>query len=210
MASTAGKLRVDIELAFKSTTGEVPIQAVVAKVHRLLLTAGRVSAGPVDLLSLGLPPDACDSILALRICEPACGEDFEDYDVDDSDFADGAYSSHKDLTFSLAHADVQWKVYQCNEDEATQMTVASLSGSASGGEAGGDGQQEDSVAYSQLLLPSVELEGSWEALVLPSSVKTTLMSFAMSSLLFGQRGVDGNFVAANKVILLHGPPGEYC
>lgn len=62
--------------------------------------------------------------------------------------------------------------------------------------------------FSHYLLPSREMEGIWENLVLVAGVKEKLVNYSSTSLLFSKRGVDPNQVCCNRVFLFHGPPGS--
>ena len=63
------------------------------------------------------------------------------------------------------------------------------------------------VAFSQWALPCPEFEGIWESLVFDSNIKSSLLRYAETALLFSEAGVDTNLVSCNRVVLLHGPPG---
>ncbi|PNW87301.1 hypothetical protein CHLRE_02g117150v5 [Chlamydomonas reinhardtii] len=75
------------------------------------------------------------------------------------------------------------------------------------GPAEDDEGEEGVPSYRELLLPALDLAGQWEALQFDSSIQQRLLSYATSALLFADRGVDGNLVAWNRVVLLYGPPG---
>ena len=60
---------------------------------------------------------------------------------------------------------------------------------------------------SHWMLPSSELEEMWESLVLQQGLKTTLINYAKTLLLFSTRGVNSSLIACNRIILLYGPPG---
>lgn len=57
------------------------------------------------------------------------------------------------------------------------------------------------------LLPSRELHGMWESLILGKEVKDGMLAFAETSMLFARKGVDRNLVTCNRLALFHGPPG---
>ncbi|CAH1959234.1 unnamed protein product [Acanthoscelides obtectus] len=59
----------------------------------------------------------------------------------------------------------------------------------------------------QLSLPSPHLLSLWENLYYDNDIKQNLLNYARTMMEFGDRGVDGNVITCNKVILLHGPPG---
>jgi len=70
-----------------------------------------------------------------------------------------------------------------------------------------EGAEEDLAAANHYMLPSVEFDGLWESLVYDSNVKSELLNYASTALSFSEAGIDGNLVACNRVVLLHGPPG---
>ncbi|BBN12187.1 pachytene checkpoint protein 2 [Marchantia polymorpha subsp. ruderalis] len=66
----------------------------------------------------------------------------------------------------------------------------------------------DSIAsFHEWTLPGREFHGLWESLIYDSSLKQHLLRYALSALLFSDRGVNSHLVAWNRVVLLHGPPG---
>lgn len=67
--------------------------------------------------------------------------------------------------------------------------------------------EEDIAAANHWLLPSEDFHGIWDSLIFDSDVKAQLINYAMTTLLFSDRGVNSNVVSWNRVILLHGPPG---
>lgn len=67
---------------------------------------------------------------------------------------------------------------------------------------------EDMSPCSQWVLPRRDFEGLWTSLVLEPNVKERLVDYAASSLLFSRSGVREHVVTANRMVLLHGPPGR--
>lgn len=76
-------------------------------------------------------------------------------------------------------------------------------------EGGTGGEQEDTAGAvaDVLCLPHIKLDGLWDSMILPMGVKSSLLSYAESSLLFSDRRVCPHVVGSNRVLLLHGPPG---
>ncbi|XP_075442488.1 pachytene checkpoint protein 2 homolog isoform X2 [Ascaphus truei] len=68
-------------------------------------------------------------------------------------------------------------------------------------------ENEDLVAANHWLLPAVDFHGMWESLVYDSEVKSNLLDYVTTTLLFSDKNVDSNLIAWNRVVLLHGPPG---
>ncbi|XP_050705741.1 pachytene checkpoint protein 2 homolog [Eriocheir sinensis] len=77
-----------------------------------------------------------------------------------------------------------------------------------GGGRGSEGGEGGGIpAATHWVLPAVEFEGLWEALVYEGGIKEQLLRFVEASLLFSDRGTDRVILPWNKVVLLHGPPG---
>uniref|UniRef100_A0A4W3KJY3 Pachytene checkpoint protein 2 homolog n=1 Tax=Callorhinchus milii TaxID=7868 RepID=A0A4W3KJY3_CALMI len=70
-----------------------------------------------------------------------------------------------------------------------------------------EGEEENMPAASNWLLPAGEFHGLWESLVYDTEVKSQLLDYVSTTLLFSDRNVDSNLIAWNRVVLLHGPPG---
>ena len=47
----------------------------------------------------------------------------------------------------------------------------------------------------------------WETLIFEENIKSQLLNYAATTLMFSERGVNTNIIAWNRVVLLHGPPG---
>ena len=62
-------------------------------------------------------------------------------------------------------------------------------------------------ACDNLTLPHKTLDGLWDSLIFNSTIKTSLINYAQSALLFSDMGVSNHVVHWNRLILLHGPPG---
>lgn len=56
-------------------------------------------------------------------------------------------------------------------------------------------------------LPHRTFQGLWESLYYEDEIKSRLLQFATSALLFSDHGVDPQLITWNRVVLLHGPPG---
>lgn len=65
----------------------------------------------------------------------------------------------------------------------------------------------DVSSASVLDLPSTGLEGLWDSLIYETDIKANLLNYIHSTLIFGESGVDFNYVSWNRLVLLHGPPG---
>eukprot|EP00053_Salpingoeca_punica_P008296 m.74823 g.74823 ORF g.74823 m.74823 type:complete len:439 (+) comp14538_c0_seq1:165-1481(+) len=70
-----------------------------------------------------------------------------------------------------------------------------------------DTDDDEITAAQQWILPSGEFHGLWESLVYDEDIKSQLLNYATTTMLFSDRKVDSTIIAWNRVILLHGPPG---
>ncbi|XP_015683389.1 pachytene checkpoint protein 2 homolog [Protobothrops mucrosquamatus] len=70
-----------------------------------------------------------------------------------------------------------------------------------------DAEDEHIVAANHWLLPTVEFHCLWESLIYDAEIKSDLLNYVTTTLLFSDRSVDNNLISWNRVILLHGPPG---
>ncbi|CAN2390603.1 Thyroid hormone receptor interactor 13 [Pristimantis euphronides] len=68
-------------------------------------------------------------------------------------------------------------------------------------------ENEEIVAANHWLLPAADFHRLWESLIYDSKVKSNLLDYVTTSLLFSDKDVDSNLIAWNRVVLLHGPPG---
>ena len=57
------------------------------------------------------------------------------------------------------------------------------------------------------ILPCEKFQGLWENLVFEEDIKTKLLTYVNTALLFGDKGVNTNIISINRVALLLGPPG---
>lgn len=51
--------------------------------------------------------------------------------------------------------------------------------------------------------------GQWEYLHYEDDLKENLLRFAKTVMLFAHKNVDMNAISCNKLLLLHGPPGNH-
>ncbi|KAM6376393.1 pachytene checkpoint protein 2 homolog isoform 2-T3 [Alca torda] len=68
-------------------------------------------------------------------------------------------------------------------------------------------ENEDIIAANHWVLPAAEFHGLWESLVYDTEVKSHLLDYVTTTLLFSDKNVDSNLISWNRVVLLHGPPG---
>ncbi|KAM9953113.1 hypothetical protein ACTFIR_008173 [Dictyostelium discoideum] len=66
---------------------------------------------------------------------------------------------------------------------------------------------ETSPPYQQLILPNKSIETLWENLIYEDGLKSKLLSYMSTLILFSKFRIDSNIVSNNKVIFLYGPPG---
>ncbi|GKT21508.1 Pachytene checkpoint protein 2 homolog [Aduncisulcus paluster] len=68
-------------------------------------------------------------------------------------------------------------------------------------------ESDEVTAFHSWSLPCRQLEGMWESLILPPSIKPLLLSYSQASLFLSEKKVDTSLVSCNRLILLHGVPG---
>jgi pachytene checkpoint protein 2 len=86
-----------------------------------------------------------------------------------------------------------------------EASTEEIDPSSTGGAAGSD--EEWTAACDVLPLPHASLNGLWDNLVFDPSIKTTLLEYAQSALLFSDRAVSSHVVSWNRILLLYGPAG---
>ncbi|NXS00948.1 PCH2 protein, partial [Oxylabes madagascariensis] len=65
-------------------------------------------------------------------------------------------------------------------------------------------ENEDITAAHHWVLPAAEFHGLWESLIYDTEVKSNLLDYVTTTLLFSDKNVDSNLISWNRVILLHG------
>jgi len=60
--------------------------------------------------------------------------------------------------------------------------------------------EEDIAACDQLILPSRYLEGLWDSIIVDEDLKSYLLNYISSALLFSDKQVDPHLISWNKVI----------
>ncbi|KAG8139654.1 hypothetical protein E2320_002427 [Naja naja] len=70
-----------------------------------------------------------------------------------------------------------------------------------------DAEDVHSVAANHWLLPAAGFHHLWESLIYDAEIKSDLLNYMTTTLLFSDRNVDSNLISWNRIILLHGPPG---
>uniref|UniRef100_A0AAY3ZXA8 Pachytene checkpoint protein 2 homolog n=1 Tax=Denticeps clupeoides TaxID=299321 RepID=A0AAY3ZXA8_9TELE len=69
-------------------------------------------------------------------------------------------------------------------------------------------EDEELSAANHWLLPAAEFQGIWESLVFEDGVKTQLLDYVSTTIFFSDKNVNSNLITWNRVVLLHGPPGN--
>ena len=72
---------------------------------------------------------------------------------------------------------------------------------------GSGGDDEWTAACDVLELPHGSLQGLWGSLIFDETLKTTLLDYAQSALLFSDKAVSSHVVTWNRMVLLYGPAG---
>jgi SpoVK/Ycf46/Vps4 family AAA+-type ATPase len=89
-------------------------------------------------------------------------------------------------------ADIRIHVYQLNDESYAEEMVD---------------DQDEIPACKQWILPSQEFDGMWDTLIFDSNIKSNLLEYAHTTMLFSDKNVNTQLINWNRVILLHGPPG---
>ncbi|XP_053449653.1 pachytene checkpoint protein 2 homolog isoform X2 [Nycticebus coucang] len=93
----------------------------------------------------------------------------------------------------LSVCTVALHVFQLNEDGPSSENL--------------EEETENIIAANHWVLPAAEFHGLWDSLVYDVHVKSHLLDYVMTTLLFTDRNVNSNLITWNRVVLLHGPPG---
>jgi len=75
---------------------------------------------------------------------------------------------------------------------------------------GVDDENDDSAACCEtLILPHESLQGLWDSIILDETdiIKSNLLQYATTALLFSEAGVSSSLISWNRIILLHGESG---
>ncbi|CAK0750807.1 hypothetical protein CVIRNUC_002019 [Coccomyxa viridis] len=75
------------------------------------------------------------------------------------------------------------------------------------GPADDDEPEDDVSTYRDWLLPALDFHSLWDSLIYEGDIKSRLLQYASTAILFGEREVDPSLVSFNRTVLLHGPPG---
>uniref|UniRef100_A0A7S3DBM1 AAA+ ATPase domain-containing protein n=1 Tax=Palpitomonas bilix TaxID=652834 RepID=A0A7S3DBM1_9EUKA len=68
-------------------------------------------------------------------------------------------------------------------------------------------EEDELPAYKMWKLPSTDFSGYWESLYFDEDIKSNLLRYCSTAMLFSHKGVDQTLVGFNRIVLLHGPPG---
>jgi pachytene checkpoint protein 2 len=68
--------------------------------------------------------------------------------------------------------------------------------------------EEELPACDQWELPNQALSRLWESIVVEDHIKTDILGYATSAMIFTSAMIDPDIISWNRMILLHGPPGE--
>ncbi|KYQ90892.1 AAA ATPase domain-containing protein [Tieghemostelium lacteum] len=67
--------------------------------------------------------------------------------------------------------------------------------------------QDESSPFQQWILPNQEFGTLWESLAFDDSLKSQLLDYISTLLLFGRFQIDSNIITNNRILFLYGPPG---
>ncbi|KAA1116147.1 hypothetical protein PGT21_002262 [Puccinia graminis f. sp. tritici] len=94
------------------------------------------------------------------------------------------------------------------EDRITMLCANPTDSSELGHDAEPEPDDEaGDVAASRIELPANRCEGIWESLIYEEGLKTKLLNYIYSSIIFADQNVNPNLIAWHRLVLLHGPPG---
>ncbi|XP_051696527.1 pachytene checkpoint protein 2 homolog [Oryctolagus cuniculus] len=93
----------------------------------------------------------------------------------------------------LSACTIALHIFQLNEDGPSSENL--------------EEETENIIAANHWVLPAAEFHGLWDSLVYDAEVKSHLLDYVMTTLLFSDKNVDSNLITWNRVVLLHGPPG---
>lgn len=142
------------------------------------LTADETIHGESEVRDLSASPFLTANVDRIRIGEIASAPDHRPVHINDVKLEVHVYQpSSTDIVDEFSAADP-------NADEGDETTAASVAE-----------------------LPNRSLDGVWDTLVYEDGIKSKLLNYIYTTLLFSDANVDFNLVSWNRVILLHGPPG---
>ena len=72
-----------------------------------------------------------------------------------------------------------------------------------------DGEDELPAAE-QWELPNRHLVDLWDSIIVSNVIKNNLLGYCATSLQFSSVGVNTSIISWNRMILLYGPPGNFC
>lgn len=92
------------------------------------------------------------------------------------------------------------------QDKISMLCANPMDPSELGHEAEPEDETGD-VAASRIELPANRCEGIWESLIYEEGLKTKLLNYIYSSIVFAEYDVNPNLISWHRLVLLHGPPG---
>lgn len=102
------------------------------------------------------------------------------------------------IVLPVSHAKLEVHVYQPSSSDIIDEFSAADPNADEG---------EETTAASVAELPNLGLDGVWDSLIYEDDIKSKLLNYIYTTLLFSDANVDFNLVSWNRVVLLHGPPG---
>ncbi|GAM17191.1 hypothetical protein SAMD00019534_003660 [Acytostelium subglobosum LB1] len=66
---------------------------------------------------------------------------------------------------------------------------------------------EEASPYQLYTLPNIQFKSLWSSLIYDDRIKSNLLQYLSTIVLFSKHDVDSNIVSHNKIVLLNGPPG---
>ena len=68
--------------------------------------------------------------------------------------------------------------------------------------------EEELPACDQWELPNQSLSRLWESIIVEDCIKSDILGYATSAMIFTTAMVDPDIISWNRMIMLHGPPGN--
>ncbi|KAG0142909.1 hypothetical protein CROQUDRAFT_12138, partial [Cronartium quercuum f. sp. fusiforme G11] len=155
-----------------------------------------------------------DNFASLETHAPVSGWEEIKFIADEVDSVCCAESAHPLPLVPLQAVTLHIHIYELPLEGQDQMSVMcanpqEMSDGALGSNGDDDFEdgQEGDVAAMRLELPARRLEGIWESLIYEDGVKTRLLNYIYSSVVFAEQNVNQALIAWHRLLLLHGPPG---
>ncbi|XP_076972907.1 pachytene checkpoint protein 2 homolog isoform X2 [Tamandua tetradactyla] len=99
------------------------------------------------------------------------------------------YEDLQATPIDLSTCTIALHIFQLNEDGPSSENL--------------EEETENIIAANHWVLPAAEFHGLWDSLVYDVEVKSHLLDYVMTTLLFSDRNVNSTLISWNRVVLLH-------